>query len=81
MGGHLPHNGSGADSDGDTSQDQEGEESQDPSSQEEGSGPTGTVQSVGGECEQGLPDDETSIEIPPSSIQQAPALRPTSFPR
>ena len=33
-----------------------------------------------GECYQGLPDDETSIDIPPSSVQ-APPLRPTSFPR
>lgn len=28
----------------------------------------------------GLPDDETSIDIPPSSVQ-APPLRPTSLPR
>ena len=81
MGGRLPNNGSGADSDGETSQDQDGEESQDPSSQEDGSVPSGAAQAAGGDSEQGLPDDETSIEIPPSSIQQAPALRPTSFPR
>lgn len=39
-----------------------------------------TVKPPAEEFYQGLPDDETSIDIPPSSVQ-APPLRPTSFPR